>query len=261
VPSLAELEGLLAHSSLRLSSNHAGYEPLWREQLGDAWREPKPLSTWPVLKGGDKRWAVRAVIDVVVADAYGLAREQYAHVLSSFSHRSYPKAPELCLARFDELKEIGLEAFTKKYDPYWDIPVNENLPQPVIDLPISGLLGPEAKSLPLAAEARPEYRRAQVPTPSIETQAGVTTSEEPANPTISRRHRSGSQPLIAADTYELVKLLLEENSVISSAEVQELTGLNALAIRSLLKQLIDDGCAVQLGHGRGTRYRHRARDH
>ena len=42
--------------------------------------------------------------------SYGLNREQYAHVLSTFSHRSYPKAPELCLAKFDELKRIGLEA-------------------------------------------------------------------------------------------------------------------------------------------------------
>ncbi len=73
-----------------------------------------------------------------VADAYGLSRDQYAHVLSTFSHASYTKAPELCLARFDELKQIGLEAFIRKHDPYWDIPLNENLPQPVIDLPIPG---------------------------------------------------------------------------------------------------------------------------
>jgi hypothetical protein len=44
----------------------------------------------------------------------------------------------LCLARFDELKQLGLHAFTRKYDPYWDIPLNESLPQPVIDLPLPG---------------------------------------------------------------------------------------------------------------------------
>jgi hypothetical protein len=71
---------------------------------------------WPVLAGDDERWAVRAAIDAVVADAYGLSRDQYA--------------------RFDELKQIGLDAFTRNYDPYHDIPLNENLPQPVIDLPI-----------------------------------------------------------------------------------------------------------------------------
>jgi hypothetical protein len=79
----------------------------------------------------------------VVADAYGLSRDQYAHVLSTFSHASYRKAPELCLARFDELKQLGLDPFTRKYDPYWDIPLNENLPQPVIDLPGVGEGGSE----------------------------------------------------------------------------------------------------------------------
>ena len=128
-----------AHSALRLTCNHSGYAPLWREQVGEAWREEgKPPMTWPVLAGDDERWAVRAAIDAVVADAYGLSRDQYAHVLSTFSHASYRKAPELCLARFDELKQLGLEKFTRKYDPYWDIPLNENLPQPVIDLPIPG---------------------------------------------------------------------------------------------------------------------------
>ena len=127
--------------------------------------------------------------------------------------------------------------------------------------PSLAILGTEAEPLPLAAEAQPEYRRAQVPTPSMETQAGVTTSEEPANPTIRRRRRSGSPPPLDDDTYELVKLLLEEKSVISSADVQELTGLNTVAVRSLLKRLVDEGCAVQVGHGRGTRYRYRAQDH
>jgi len=126
----------LVHGALRLSCNHNGYSPLWREQLGEVWRELRLPLTWPVFAGNDERWEVRAAIDTVVADAYGLARDQYAHVLSTFSHASYRKAPELCLAKFDELHAIGLDAFTKKYDPYWDIPLNENLPQPVIDIPI-----------------------------------------------------------------------------------------------------------------------------
>jgi hypothetical protein len=126
----------LAHAGLRLSCTDLSYARLWSQQLGDAWREPKPPLTWPVLATDDDRWEVRAAIDAVVADAYALTRDQYAHVLSSFSHASYRKAPELCLAKFDELHAIGLDAFTKKYDPYWDIPLNENLPQPVIDLPI-----------------------------------------------------------------------------------------------------------------------------
>ncbi len=51
----------------------------------------------------------------------------------------------MCLARFDELKSIGLGAFTKKHDPYWDIPLNENLPQPVIDLPGLGQAAEEKR--------------------------------------------------------------------------------------------------------------------
>jgi len=129
---------LLVHSAIRLESASPLFASLWTEQLGDAWREPTPKHTWPVLAGDDARWAVRAAIDAVVADAYGLDWAQYEHVLSTFSHKSYRKAPELCLAAFDDLKAIGIEAFTKKHDPYWDIPLNESLPKPVIDLPIPG---------------------------------------------------------------------------------------------------------------------------
>ena len=115
-------------------SNHAGYAPLWREQRGEAWREAGTAFTWPMLSGEDARWAVRAAIDAVVAHAYGLTRDQYAHVLSTFSHSGYKDVPRQCLAAFEELQSIGLEAFTKKHDPYWDIPLNEDLPQPVIDI-------------------------------------------------------------------------------------------------------------------------------
>ncbi|NUQ74893.1 MAG: N-6 DNA methylase [Polyangiaceae bacterium] len=128
----------LAHSALRLTCNHEGYAPLWKEQLGDAWREPMPIHSWPVLAGDDARWAVRAAIDAVITDAYGLTRDQYAHVLSSFNHKSYPKAPERCLAAFDELKRIGLDAFVKERDPYADIPLITSLPKPVVDLSPKG---------------------------------------------------------------------------------------------------------------------------
>ncbi|MBI5015325.1 MAG: hypothetical protein HZB55_07510 [Deltaproteobacteria bacterium] len=60
---------------------------------------------------------------------------KYPAATAALSHTIHPKAPELCRAKLDELKAICLEAFTKKYDPYWDIPLNENLPKPVIELP------------------------------------------------------------------------------------------------------------------------------
>lgn len=135
IPNHIKTSNFLAHSTLRLSCNHEGYQNLWLEQVGHAWLESKPTFKWPVLESDDDRWSVRAAIDAVVANAYGLNREQYAHILSSFSHKSYPAAPIICLSMFDELKQIGLEPFTQKYDPYWDIPLNENLPQPVISLP------------------------------------------------------------------------------------------------------------------------------
>lgn len=143
---------LLAHSALRLTCNHAGFAPLWTEQVGDEWRGPTPKHTWPVLAGDDARWAVRAAVDAVVADAYGLTRAQYAHVLGSFSHKSYPKAPALCLAAFDELKSTGLDAFVRKHDPYHDVPLNEALPKPVMDF---GVAVPAATQVPAEPPAPP----------------------------------------------------------------------------------------------------------
>lgn len=137
----APTSSFLSHSALRLTCNHAGYVPLWREQLGELWREPTPPFTWRVLAGDDARWAVRAAIDAVVAQAYGLDRAQYQHVLASFSHRSYPAAPEGCLAAFDELAALGLEAFVRKHDSYHDVPLVETLPAPVIDLPAPAVGG------------------------------------------------------------------------------------------------------------------------
>jgi hypothetical protein len=135
-PRIDQQKQFLTHNALRLNAVHNAFAQLWMEQIGDRWDEVCPKFTWPILQGGEERWAVRAAIDAVVADAYGLSRDQYAHVLSTFKHTSYPKAPELCLAMYDELMALGLDAFTKKHDPYWDIPLNESLPQPVIDLPI-----------------------------------------------------------------------------------------------------------------------------
>jgi hypothetical protein len=172
VPNLSDREKLIIHNVTRLVCNHAGYAPLWREQLGEAWREARKAFTWPVLSGDHARWAVRAAIDAVVAHAYGLTRDQYAHVLSTFSHSSYKDAPRQCLAAFDELQSIGLEAFTNKHDPYWDILLNENLPQPVIDLP-----------MPAAAPGEPPRSRTgglfDFQTTAAPAGSGVLFTEQP----------------------------------------------------------------------------------
>jgi len=137
VPQLKSAALFLAHSALRLVSNHYQYGPLWKEQLGDAWREgSKELCTWPVLATEEKRWEIRSAIDAIVADAYGLSHDQYEHVLHSFDRASGSNPyTTICLEKFEELKNIGIESFTKKYDPYWDIPLVETLPKPVIELP------------------------------------------------------------------------------------------------------------------------------
>ena len=104
--------------------------------MGDIWRETEPEQSWPIISTEERRWVLRACIDAVVAHSFGLDNEQYQHVLAAFSHRSYPQSPILCLAAFDELQEIGLESFCRKHDPYWDVPLNDSLPQPFIHLPV-----------------------------------------------------------------------------------------------------------------------------
>ena len=125
------LPAFLAHGALRLVCNHAGYESLWVEQVGEGWREPTAPHTWPVLRTLEDRWTVRAAMDAVVADAYGLSRAQFDHILSSFTHRSFPAGREVCLAAFDELQVLGREAFFARHDPYHDVPLNRALPTPV----------------------------------------------------------------------------------------------------------------------------------
>jgi hypothetical protein len=39
-------------------------------------------------------------------------------------------------SRYNDLSATGLEAFTRKWDPCWDVPLNESLPEPVIELPV-----------------------------------------------------------------------------------------------------------------------------
>ena len=136
VPRLAaDADRLLAHATLRLCCNHRGFAVLWREQLGAAWREAAPRRSWPVIAAEADRWRLRAAMDAVIAQAYGLSRAQYERVLASFSHKTFQAAPSLCLAEFDELESNGLAGFCLARDPYFDIPLVTTLAQPVIHLP------------------------------------------------------------------------------------------------------------------------------
>jgi hypothetical protein len=106
----------------------------------------------------------------------GLASGQYTHVLFTFTHASCPNLPELRLAKFHAPHATGLEAFTKKHDPYWDIPLNEDLPQPVIDIPI--------RSEPMASEqgglftGKGSGAGTQGPRPSAEKRRGRKRSSQ-----------------------------------------------------------------------------------
>ena len=70
---------------------------LWRDLAED-----KSVST--VAECQPHRWILRARIDAVVAHAYQLERQDYEHLLRSFSHRSCPDAAMLCLEAFDALE-------------------------------------------------------------------------------------------------------------------------------------------------------------
>ena len=131
-PRLApEADHFLAHAALRLCCNHAGFLPLWREQLGNA----EPPGSWPAIEGADDRWRLRAAMDAVVADAYGLDRTDYQRILDSFSHKSCLAAHALCLAAFDEIARTGSVVFCRDHDPYRDVPLVTAVAQPIITLP------------------------------------------------------------------------------------------------------------------------------
>jgi hypothetical protein len=229
-------QGAIAHTALRLSCSNPGYEALWLEQLGGAWREQVRKHEWPVLQSMDAVSTARAVIDAVIADAYGLTALQYAELLSTFSHKSWPDAPARCLEAFHELKAIGIAAFIEKHDPYWDIPLNESLPTPAIDLPILGEgesedrhFGPLFLQHDRAVRQAHPYEAASVARVSKETDAAA---------------------------YEKIRELLARRGTISSVDAQEATGLDAAGVRPYLRQLVREGRADIQGQRRGLKYKH-----
>ena len=73
-------------------------------------------------------------MDAVIAAVYRLDRDDYAHILRSFRHKSFSHAAEYCLAAFDDLARTGLQAFCRMHDPYSDIPLATACAQPMLDL-------------------------------------------------------------------------------------------------------------------------------
>jgi hypothetical protein len=220
---------------------------LWFDQIGRVWRESTERFSWPALKIDNDRWEVRSLIDALIAGSFGLCRDEYEKILSTFGHKSYPRAPFLCLDAFDDLQEIGVEEFARKHDPYWDIPLVENLPQPGISLPIPGKAGRaglsfgplfDEPSADVVVQAQAPFRDAAftaVAPTRLAVVAAASTSTNGAFTTIAE--------------------LLRSRGVITSSDAQQATGLDATGVRPHLQQLVQQGLAVTEGQRRGMRYR------
>jgi hypothetical protein len=239
-----DAEIFLAHCSLRLVCVHAGYAELWRNELGSHWCEQGEEFKWPAVADDERRWQIRACIDAVMAKFYGFGRSQYEDALASFKHRTFPKAPYLCLEAYDELHDKGLKAFIQEHDPYWEVPLNENLPQPVVDLAIPGQAS--ASLGPLFDGAAAE---AMVPAESP-IRAFSSTPVLPTQPTVLAAPSRSSNVVFTTITD-----LLRSRGVITSSDAQQATGLDAAGVRPHLQQLVHQGLAVTEGQRRGMRYR------
>jgi len=247
VPDISDLAVFLAHACLRLSCNHEGYAPLWDREIGEAWREASPSHEFPVIRSELERLSLLAAIDALIANAYGLDRAMYDYILSSFSHRSQPKTPRYCLEAFDELHRIGLDAFTQKHDPYWDVSLNKRLAQPFIDLVIPGRGRTTESSMgPLFDTASAEtYMEAQLP-----IRVASSTEIAPTQPIVAAAASTGTN-----GAFTTIAELLRSRSVITSSDAQQATGLDAAGVRPHLQQLVQQGLAVTEGQRRGMRYR------
>ena len=245
IPHVSGFSRFLGHACLRLVCNHYGYKSLWEEQLGREWREGQPVYEWPSLGSSSDRSALLACVDATIAKAYGLDYGQYKRLLQGFTHRSNPDFPRNCLGAYEELNEIGLDTFIQKHDPYWDIPLNDSLPQHVLVLDITGQAGMAQASLgPLFDSPAPAATPVETAISTIRT---VTPKPQPAPlPTV---RPSGNGP------FTTITELLHSCGVITSSDAQQATGLDSAGVRPHLQQLVQMGLAVTEGQRRGMRYR------
>lgn len=243
---LAKITSLLVHSALRLSCKHKEYHSLWKEQLGEDWKESGNKYTWPVLHQEASRWALRAAMDALIAQAYGLNRHLYEHVLSSFSHTSFPDAPTLCLQAFDELSKIGTEAFCRKYDPYHDVPLNNALPKPVIELPGVPKDGDQGSPSQAFEDLKGQ---GQLFSPDQGNLLDKATSSPP-----SKSKKKSSNSLDKQKIKDQLLQALRNQAQLNSNEAQKITGCSASQVRGVFQELIDSGDVLKTGKARGTRY-------
>ena len=169
------------------------------------------------------------------------------HIALAAHNLSISKAPYLCLDTFDSLQEIGIEAFCKQHDPYWDIPLNENLPIPTTDLPSLGMAGITGLSL------GPLFDLSSTDT-VVEAQQPIRSSLSTA--ALPNQHRVPATPPPSSNSaFTHIAELLRSRGVITSSDAQQATGLDAAGVRPYLQQLVQQGLAVTEGQRRGMRYR------
>ena len=151
----------------------------------------------------------------------------------------------MCLDAFDELSDIGFKAFARKHDPYWDIPLNEDLPQPVLDVEIPGRDGMGQAGLgPLFESPSAAASSAEIAASTAHT---VTAKPAPTPAPSVRPLGNGAFTTIAE--------LLRRRGVITSSDAQQATGLDAAGVRPHLQRLVSEGLAVTEGQRRGMKYR------
>jgi len=229
-----------------LVCNHQGYEALCEWEIGSSGGAPFYR---PLLEEEQDKLRLRTAIDAVVANAYCLSREDFAHVLSTFSHKTYPQAPEFCLAMYDELQQLGFEAFARKHDPYFDTPLNESLSQPAIDLPIPASMAP-------AVDASKKKRKSknEPSGPLLPFGDAATATKMVQDPTVANRVAQPHSAYTSTDHFAGIHRLLKDRGTITSSDAQAATGLDAPTVRLLLKRLVAEGHAKAEGQKRGTRY-------
>jgi hypothetical protein len=80
----------LIQATLRLTCFTAEFAPLWEQLMGEAWQETSGV------RDMQERARLRAEIDAVVANLYGLSEHDYAYILSTFPllDRDQPALPD-----------------------------------------------------------------------------------------------------------------------------------------------------------------------
>jgi hypothetical protein len=223
-PLIGATAAFLIHGALRLSANHAGFAALWNEQLGHKWREASGLFAWPALRGSE-RIAVKAAMDALIAESYGLSREQYAYVLSASPIGA--EEGDLALQRFDELKRVGQTAYLRRHDPYLEVPV------------VAELAAPDAELAEVPPLPRGLTRPLDLPPPAAPPSSGEAP---PAH-----------GDLRAA--YQRIRDLLVMRGVVRVQEVRAVLPWPVWRVRAVLQALVQARLLIAEGETRARRYK------